>query len=134
MVFITTETECKSAAESIINNQFVTMECAICLNEIDKNNKGVIYITCGGTADLERAMCRECDKRLEKQDPYKRNIEYRFEYPFINDEHTKSFLNKSKTFVLNEGEEEKIEAFSKALKNTVDGYQDVEYSLKLILK
>nr|QNN89336.1 hypothetical protein [Spilarctia obliqua nucleopolyhedrovirus] len=117
MFFITMETECKEAAETLIRDQFEIMECSICLNEIDNNNKGVVYITCGGTADLERVMCKDCDKRLEKQDPYKRKIDYRFEYPFINNEHAKVFLEKSNKFVLNEGEDEKIEQFTQALKN-----------------
>lgn len=43
------------------------------------------------------------------------------------------FLNKIKTFVLNEVEEEKIEQFSKTLKSTANGYQDVEFALKLII-
>ncbi|AAQ21716.1 unknown [Cryptophlebia leucotreta granulovirus] len=133
MFFITTQTECKSAAETIINEQFQNMECAICLNSINSSNKGVLYVTCGGAADLERAMCKECDKRFEKQDPYKREIEYRFEYPFVNNEHAKSFLQKSKTFVINDGEEEKIEQFTKILKSTTEGYQDVEFKLKICL-
>lgn len=132
-VLITTETECKLAAESIIRDQFVTMECAICLNEININNKGVLYITSKGAADLERAMCNTCDKRLENQDPYKRIIAYKFEYPFINDEHAKKFVEISSTFVLNDGDEETIEKFSRALKETARGHADIEYPLQLIL-
>lgn len=121
------------AAETIIYEQFKSMECAICLDEINDNNKGVVYITSGGTADLERAMCKMCDRRLEKQDPYKRKIEYRFEFPFVNNEHARVFLEKSKRFVLNEGEEKKIETFARALKQTATGYQDVELTLKLTI-
>lgn len=109
------------------------MECAICLNDINDTNRGVVYITCGGAADLERVMCKECDKRFEKQDPYKRQIEYRFEYPFVNNEHAKVFLERSKTFVLNDGDEERIEVFAKTLKSTTSGYQDVEFPLGLTL-
>lgn len=82
---------------------------------------------------MERVMCKECDKRFEKQDPYKRQIEYRFEYPFVNNEHAKVFLERSKTFVLNDGDEERIEVFAKTLKSTTSGYQDVEFPLGLTL-
>ncbi|AKN80762.1 hypothetical protein [Diatraea saccharalis granulovirus] len=131
--FITSQNECKSATETIIQNQFKIMECVICLNEINEKNKGVVYITFGGTADLERLMCKECDKRLEHNDPYKRNIEYRFDFPFVNNEQAKIFLEKSDRFVLNEGEEEKIEEFTRSLKNAADCYQDVEFPIKLNL-
>lgn len=131
MFFITKENECKKAAEEIIRNQFEIIECAICLNEINEKNKGFVYITCEGTADLERIMCLVCDKRFEKKDPYKRKIEYRFVYPFVNNEQAKTFLDKSNRFILNEGEPGKIEKFSKTLKNTSTGYTDLELQLTI---
>ncbi|AAM70320.1 hypothetical protein [Phthorimaea operculella granulovirus] len=131
MFLLTTRTQCKNAAETMIREQFPSMECAICLNEIDENNKGVVYITCGGIADLERPMCAQCDKRLLKQDPFKRQIEYRYEYPFVNDAHAKSFLEHSTKFVLNEGDPDKITTFGETLKSTANGYQDLELNVKL---
>ncbi|APO14001.1 U-box/RING-like domain protein [Plodia interpunctella granulovirus] len=131
MFTITTNGECKKSAEAIIRQQFPSLECAICLMELDNTNKGVVYITCGGTADLERIMCRECDKKFEKHDPYKRDILYRFGYPFVSDEHAKQFLERSKNFVLNEGEEEKIEKFSARLKSTACGYRDIDFQISL---
>ncbi|ABC61243.1 unknown [Choristoneura occidentalis granulovirus] len=133
MVFITTKTECKIASETIIQDQFKNLECAICVQEINNNEKGFVYITFGQIADLERLMCKRCDKLYEKHDPYKREILYRFEYPFINNEHAKAFVEKSKTFNINEGKEEKIQTFSQALKNSINGYQDVELDLKLTI-
>ncbi|AMF83864.1 Ac53 [Cnaphalocrocis medinalis granulovirus] len=132
MFLLTTQKECKAAVEQLINKQFGKMECAICLNEINNINKGYVYITSGGTADLERAMCLECDKRIGKNDPYKRKIDYKFEYPFINDEHAKSFVKKSCNFILNEGDDDKIENFKNAIKQTENGYQDIEIDVKLV--
>lgn len=131
MFVITDKLDCKMAVENLIADQFNTLECAICINEINDNNKGVVYITCGGIADLERIMCQTCDKRLDKRDPYKRNIEYRFEYPFVNDAHATVFLEKSKNFVLNEGDEEKVRNFALALHNSKTSVQDVELCLRL---
>ncbi|UXX41923.1 ac53 [Psilogramma increta granulovirus] len=131
MIVITYKLECKQAVEDLIADQFGTLECAICINEIDNINKGVVYITYGGIADLERTMCQTCDKRFENQDPYKRNIEYRFEYPFINDSHAAVFLEKSKNFVLNEGDEKKVKNFARAIHNTKTGVQDIELNLRL---
>ncbi|AKS25460.1 Clas117 [Clostera anastomosis granulovirus B] len=131
MIVITNKLDCKTAVENLIADQFDTLECAICINEISNNNKGVVYVTCGGIADLERTMCQMCDKRFEKQDPYKRNIEYRFEYPFVNDAHAAVFLEKSKNFVLNDGNEEKVKNFTHAIHNTRTGVQDIELNLRL---
>ncbi|AIS92121.1 hypothetical protein [Erinnyis ello granulovirus] len=132
MIVVSDKLNCKAAVENLIADQFNSLECAICLNEIGNNDKGVVYITCGGIADLERTMCKKCDKRFETQDPYKRKIEYRFEYPFINDEHAAAFLEKSTNFVLNEGCEEKVKSFTRAIKNTT-GVQDIELCLRFRL-
>ncbi|AEB00403.1 hypothetical protein [Clostera anachoreta granulovirus] len=129
MFIITTNGDCKVVAEKTILDQFTSIECAICLDDINVNNRGVIYITSGGTADLERVMCGACDKRFQNNDPYKRSVEYRFEFPFHNDEHAKLFLAKSSRFVLNDGDDDNVERFSSLLKGAATEFRDVEIEL-----
>ncbi|AAP85748.1 ORF_111 [Adoxophyes orana granulovirus] len=132
MFFFITENDYKNTVEEMINNQFTTMECVICLNEINNINSGVIYITDGGTADLERIMCSLCDKRFKAKDPYYRQINYRFVYPFETNDHAQAFVNKSKQFVINEGDENKIEHFKTSIKNA-NCIRDVDYTVKLTI-
>ncbi|AER41550.1 hypothetical protein [Epinotia aporema granulovirus] len=132
MFFITTHTECKNEAEKIIARQFREIECAICCAAIDNNKKGYIYITCNGAADLEHIFCTDCDAKFTHTDPYKRKIVYKFQYPFINNEHARAFLDKSDTFILNVGEDNLVRNFTKEIKKAVtDSYQDLELSFRL---
>ncbi|AAS82616.1 ORF122 [Agrotis segetum granulovirus] len=124
----------KRGIEQIIFDQFPSMECAVCYDIIDEKNKGCVYITCDGKADLEHIFCADCAKKFRRQDPYKRPIAFKFEFPFVNDEAAKSFVRLSKRFVLNEGNEEKIKLFENNVKRcSEERYTDIEYDFDLKL-
>lgn len=134
MLLITVENigRSKQRVERVINEQFQSMECAICCETIDDMNKGVVYITCGGMADLEHIFCKRCDDRFKKQDPYKRSIEYRFDFPFLNDDAAEAFVAKSRQFVLNEGDDSKIKDFEINIKQSnSNGFVDLEVDFDL---
>lgn len=122
----------KERVERIINDQFLAIECAICCSVVDQKSKGVVYITCGGMADLEHVFCAECDERFRKQDPYKRTIEYRFEFPFANDAAAEAFVARSRQFVLNEGDDAKVREFQESIRQSRGArFEDVEVSFDL---
>lgn len=122
----------KERVERVIRDQFVSIECVICCAAVDDKSRGVVYITCGGMADLERVFCAGCDERFKKQDPYKRTIEYRFEYPFANDAAAEAFVERSRQFVLNEGDDAKIKEFQENIKQSYGaGYEDLEVDFDL---
>jgi hypothetical protein len=137
MLLITIENfgRTKERVERVIHDQFLSIECAICCNVIDQKSKGVVYITCGGMADLEHVFCVACDERFKKQDPYKRTIEYRFEFPFANDAAAEAFVERSRQFVLNEGDDAKIKEFQENIKQSYStGYEDLEVDFDLFAK
>lgn len=111
-------------------------ECAICCDSIDKYKPGVVIITCGGLADFEHLFCEDCDKRFEKQDPYKRQIKYRFTFPFVDNKAAINFMAKCKKFVFNKDDEEKQRTMVNAIQHIkVDnnGYQDLTFDFDLRL-
>ncbi|AQQ80409.1 ORF143 [Betabaculovirus altermyunipunctae] len=132
--FITTSTNSqpKQMLERIIESQ-EGLECAICCSEIDKSHPGVVNITCGGMADLEHLFCEACDKKFEKNDPYKREIVYRFVYPFRDDKAAVSFIEKSSKFILSEDDEEKHRSMVDSIKSIVrqEEFRDVCFDFDL---
>lgn len=137
--FITTEscTRPKEFLDKILIDELgAELECAICCSVIDKYHKGVINITCGGMADLEHLFCETCDKKFEKNDPYKRKIMYRFTFPFCDDNAALSFIDKSTKFILTEDDEHKQRELANVVKNISrrEEYRDVLFNFDLNLK
>ncbi|QBQ01675.1 U-box/RING-like protein [Hyphantria cunea granulovirus] len=122
----------KKEIERVINDQFETLECAICFESINQNNKGFLIITSNKMADLEHLLCSECNSRFIKKDPYKRDILYRLRYPFDTDEEAHFFIENSRQFVLNEGDEAKIEEFRhKIIESATQKCIDTEFNFDL---
>ncbi|AJK91796.1 U-box/RING-like protein [Spodoptera frugiperda granulovirus] len=137
--FITTEScaRPKEFLEKILIGELgEDLECAICCSAINKYQRGVVNITCGGMADLEHLFCETCDKKFQKNDPYKRKILYRFTFPFSDDNAALSFIEKSEKFILNEDDERKQRELVDTVKNIPrkEEYRDVSFNFDLGLK
>ncbi|ACH69523.1 hypothetical protein D1Q00_gp162 [Trichoplusia ni granulovirus LBIV-12] len=135
--FITTKSALpKECLERIIYSELGDeFECAICCGTIDKYHSGVIVITCGGMADLEHLFCKECDVKFKRNDPYKRTIEFKFAFPFTDDNAALSFIDKTNKIIINYDDEQKQERLKGLIKNfsgTVD-YKDVSFDFNLNL-
>nr|QKV50035.1 ORF110 protein [Plutella xylostella granulovirus]QKV50153.1 ORF110 protein [Plutella xylostella granulovirus] len=122
----------KEDIENIINSQFEYLECAICCSAIDENHKGVINITSTGMADLEHLFCIDCHLKFLKKDPYKRDIMYRHTYPFESDEDAREFIKRSKAYIIEEKNDNKVNEFTNTIKDTlIAKYVDEELNFAM---
>ena len=136
--FITTKSALpKECLERIIYSELGDeFECAICCGAIDKYHSGVIVITCGGMADLEHLFCKECDVKFKRNDPYKRSIEFKFEFPFTDDNAALSFIEKTKKIIINyddEAKQQRLKDMIKSYSAGEDSYKDVVFDFNLNL-
>ncbi|AKR17472.1 hypothetical protein [Mocis latipes granulovirus] len=135
--FITTKTSLpKQDLEQMFYSELGDeFECAICCATIDKYHGGTIVITCEGLADFEHLFCRECDEKFKRNDPYKRQIKYKFAFPFENDIAALSFIEKTKKLIINYDDESKQERLKNSMKNLLrqNEYRDLTFDFNLNL-